>query len=325
MVDKTKPVDPGKLTAYERWELPNIGSNAPDRKLSNAASQKPRPPTADDIEKIRKQAYDAGFEEGRKAGFDKGHNEGLVSGKDDGFKQGLAEGLEEGQSQISDHVARLERLLSELLAPIEKQQNLIEEAMLNVSMAVARTVIHKELSLDASSIQMAIKSILDDLPKVDKGFSLIIHPDDEPHVRPVIEKYDAAITLKLDPSITPGGCFFNSSTQLIDYTIEKRFQKTVQAMLSEAVKNTSADSNLEVPSSIGALSDYPAQTLSEESVAEQGSPEQGSAEQDSPEQGSSEQNSPEQESSEHSASIDPEKKAIDEREDGSQDEEAQSE
>ena len=261
MVDKTKQQDPGKLTAYERWELPNIGK-ASDRKLANTTPQKLKPPTADDLEKIRQQAYEEGFEEGRKAGLEKGNAEGIVSGKQDGFKQGLDQGLEAGQSQISERVARLDQLLSELVIPLEKQQGLIEEAMLNVSMAVARAVIHKELSIDSSSIQKAIHAILDDLPKIDNGFSLVIHPDNEKHVQPILKKYDAAINLKLDASLTPGGCIFNSSTQLIDYTIEKRFQKTVQAMLADAVKGASGDIGVEVPSSIGALSDYPSDVLS---------------------------------------------------------------
>lgn len=261
MVDKTKQQDPGKLTAYERWELPNIGK-ATDRKLANTATQKLKPPTADDLEKIRQQAYEEGFEEGRKAGLEKGNAEGIVSGKQDGFKQGLDQGLEAGQSQISERVARLEQLLSELLIPLEKQQGLIEEAMLNVSMAVARAVIHKELTIDSSSIQKAINSILSDLPKIDQGFSLVIHPSNEEHVQPILKKYKAAINLKLDDSLTPGGCIFNSSSQLIDYTIEKRFQKTVQTMLADAVKGASDDIGIEVPSSIGALSDYPSETLS---------------------------------------------------------------
>jgi flagellar assembly protein FliH len=136
--------------------------------------------------------------------------------------------------------------------------------MLNVSMAVARAVIHRELSLDSSSIQQAIHSILNDLPKADKGFSLKINSRDEPFIKPILDRYESSITLKLDETITQGGCVLNSSSQFIDYTIEKRFQKIVQAMLSEALQGGSAQSNVEVPSSIGALSDYPSDTLEED-------------------------------------------------------------
>jgi flagellar assembly protein FliH len=262
MVDKTRQVDQGKLTAYERWELPNIGGEkAGPRNLTNTAQPKFKLPTAQDIETIRKQAYQAGLEEGRKAGFDKGQTEGLISGKEQGHKQGLEQGLSAGQTQINQTLARLDVLLGELVSPIEKQQTLVEEAMLNVSMAVSRAVIHRELSLDSSSIQQAIHLILNDLPKMDAGFSLKINPVDEAFITPILNRYESELTLKLDDSITPGGCVLLSSSQLIDYTIEKRFQKTVQSMLSVAMQGNADKSIQEVPSSIGSLSDYPSETL----------------------------------------------------------------
>jgi flagellar assembly protein FliH len=264
MVDKTRQVEPGKLTAYERWELPNIGEQNPrSHKLVNTNSQKIKPPTAEDIETIRKQAYDAGFEEGRKAGNEQGYQEGIALGKVEGNKQGLAQGLAEGQAQINQTLAQLEVLLAELVGPLSKQQTLLEEAMLNVAMAVARTVIHRELSLDSSSIQQAIHAILLDLPQVDKGFLLKINPKDEAFIKPILDQYESAISLKLDNTITPGGCLLSSSSQLIDYTIEKRFQKTVQAMLNVALQGNAESQAVEVPPSIGALSDYPSDTLDE--------------------------------------------------------------
>tara|TARA_R110001592_G_scaffold38315_2_gene126481 strand:- start:21464 stop:22417 length:954 start_codon:yes stop_codon:yes gene_type:complete len=267
MVDKTQQVDPGKLTAYERWELPNIGvEKAGSRHLTNTAQAKLKPPTAQDLENIRKQAYEAGFQEGLKSGFDKGNSDGLVAGKEAGHKQGIEQGLATGQIQINQTLEKLDTLLVELISPIEKQQVLVEEAMLNVSMAVARAVIHRELSLDSSSIQQAIHLILNDLPKMESGFSLKINPVDEVFIQPILNRYDSILTLKLDDSITAGGCVLLSSSQLIDYTIEKRFQKTVQSMLSVAMQSNSDKDIQEVPSSIGALSDYPSETLDDSSL-----------------------------------------------------------
>jgi flagellar assembly protein FliH len=167
----------------------------------------------------------------------------------------------DGQSRIETRLLQLDQLLSELVTPIKKQQDLIEEAMLNVSMAVARAVIYRELSIDSSAIKLAIEKILNDLPKSDKGFVLSIHPQDETAVSPVLTRYDSALTLKLDDTISVGGCVLESSTQFIDYTIEKRFQKTVQSMLSAAIQNVSEQSGHELPSSINALTDYPADVL----------------------------------------------------------------
>lgn len=263
MVNKTRQIEPGKLTAYERWELPNIGTDKPAGPQTNAATNKIRPPTADEIEAIRQQAYDEGKQEGYQAGLAEGKQEGLPLGKQEGFEQGLEQGLAEGQALIEARLHQLDQLLSELIAPVEKQQNLIEEAMLNVSMAVARAVIYRELSIDSSSIQLAVERILNDLPKADKGFVLRIHPQDETAVAPVLKRYESGMTLKLDDKLSAGGCVLDSSTQFIDYTIEKRFQKTVQSMLSAAIQNVSEQSGHELPSSINALTDYPTDVLTD--------------------------------------------------------------
>ena len=155
-----------------------------------------------------------------------------------------------------------------MIQPIEKQQSLIEEAMLNISMAVARAVIYRELSLDSSSIKLAVENILNDLPKADKGFVLHVHPQDESAVAPVLQRYSSGMTLKLDDKLSVGGCVLDCSTQFIDYTIEKRFQKTVQSMLSAAIQNVSEQSGHELPSSINALTDFPSDVLQEEVLQE---------------------------------------------------------
>lgn len=268
MVDKTKQVDPGKLTAYERWELPNIGVEKPgSKRLTTSQRDRLKPPTADDLEQIRKQAYDSGMQEGRQAGREQGLTEGRAKGKEEGYQvgysQGLEEGLAAGQTQINESLVNLESLLSELIAPLNKQQNILEEAMLNVSMAVARAVIHRELSIDSSSIREALHLTLNELPKVDKGFSIRVHPKDEAFVSPILERHKAEMILKTDDSILPGGFELSSSSQLIDHTIEKRFQKTVQSMLSAAIQGGADADQIEVPSTIAALSDYSSDTLNQ--------------------------------------------------------------
>lgn len=269
MVNKTRQIEPGKLTAYERWELPNIGSDKPASSQSVSVSKKVRPPTADEIEAIRQQAFDEGKQEGYQAGYKEGRQEGLEAGtkegKEQGFEEGFEKGLQEGQAAIELRLGQLDNMLSELITPIKKQQDLIEEAILNVSMAVARAVIYRELSIDSSAIRKAVEHILNDLPKADNGFVLSIHPQNETAVAPVLDRYQSLMRLKLDDKLSVGGCVLESSSQFIDYTIEKRFQKAVQSMLSAAILNVSEQAGHELPSSINSLTDYHADFLDDSS------------------------------------------------------------
>ena len=103
MAEKPGRIPAGELTAYERWELPNLQGNqsAFSRSASAPASSRSvKPLTAADIEEIRKQAYQAGFDEGKLAGHEAGRQDGLVTGQQEGLAEGLQQGLVEGQQQI---------------------------------------------------------------------------------------------------------------------------------------------------------------------------------------------------------------------------------
>lgn len=262
MVDKRIPL--GELTAYERWELPNIGE--PSAKAEAAPkAEKIKPPTAEQIEAITKQAYEAGFEEGYKAGLDKGlvegreqgHSEGLELGNKAGHEQGLAQ----GQSEVDARLAQLEQQISQIIDPVAAQQQQVQEAMLNVAVALSRAVIHRELSIDSSSLKVALGSILDDLPASDKGAVLRVNEQDFDVIQSLLSRFKANIELVSDSAIMSGGFSLKTSSQLIDYTIEKRFQKAVQGMLSAAM-NGPGETMQEVPSSIDSLSDFSSDTLS---------------------------------------------------------------
>lgn len=266
MVDKSKKVPLGELSAYERWELPNIGdpSQVPRKK---EVQEKIKPPTAEQIESITKQAYEAGFEEGYRDGQDKGFETGSAEGRKEGLETGHKEGYDQGlakaQTEINQKLAQLESLMRQLVNPISMQQQLVEEAMLNVAVALSRAVIHRELSLDSSSLSLTLSQVIEELPALDAGAHLRINAQDREVVESVLSGMNASLELINDASVQAGGFLLKTASQLIDYTVQKRFQKAVQGMLDSAVNQKSSKMQ-EVPSNIEALSDYPVDTLSED-------------------------------------------------------------
>ncbi len=267
MVDKNRRIPVGELSAYERWELPNIGST--DELASKAQSKKTekiKPPTAEQIEAITKQAYESGFEEGHKDGFPKGaeagrtagHAEGLESGKSEGYAQGLAQ----AQNEVNEKLAGLESLVSQIVSPIEQQQKVVEEALLNVAVALSRAVIHRELTIDSSILSLTVSRILEDLPALDSGVVLKVNERDLEQVGQILKGLAANVDLVSEPSVLAGGFLIKTSAQVIDYTVEKRFQKAVQGMLDSAV-NKRPSGMQEVPATISTLSDYSSDTLNQ--------------------------------------------------------------
>ncbi|MFT6123179.1 MAG: flagellar assembly protein FliH [Oleiphilaceae bacterium] len=262
MSDKKEERPLGELSAYERWELPTLNDpNAPLRSRSAVVNKPIKPLTAKDLEKIHQDAYIAGFEEGQTAGHEAGQKTGLNVGKKTGHQEGLQQGLVAGQVQINEQIEQLKKLMSQLIDPISDQRKQVEQSTLNVALAMARTVIHRELKLDSSSIKTALTNVYQSLPKMDQGLVLTINPADKVHLDHVLESIEHKIELKQDSSIMLGGCLLETSNQLIDYTIEKRFQKVVHEMLLNATESESDSASHETSTTIKELSDYPVDLL----------------------------------------------------------------
>lgn len=227
------------LTAYERWELPLL--DATGNEVAREEERNVRPLTAGDIEEIRQAAHADGLEEGRKEGFEAGHKEGLETGHGEGFaageKEGRSHGEEKGLEQTRQDVAakleRLEELMGELLLPIRRHQDEIETALVNLTTVLSRAVLYRELAMDSSQIVAVVRKAMASLPSTSENVRIHIHPDDYQFVSEVADRFEAKTSVVEDAAIMRGGCRLETRHSLVDFTIEKRFQKAVQDMLSE--------------------------------------------------------------------------------------------
>jgi len=236
MSDKSKVKSLGEMSAFERWELPEIGEGKPDTPAQKV-EQKFKPPTAEELEQIHKQAYQDGYDEGYKAGFNNGHKDGLRSGEQQGIElgkqTGLQQGLEDAKPLIDQQKARLSELINALEHPISEQIEMLQQSLLNVTIALSRAVIFRSLEQDKSIIQEALNAVLSDIERMSVPDSLLVNPDDFGVVQEVLERIGSSIKLKGDASVLPGGLKLESASQIVDYTVEKRFQKSVQAILNQ--------------------------------------------------------------------------------------------
>jgi len=245
-----------ELTAYERWELPVMDADEDVQPSSQVQAEEieeieVKPLTAQDLEEIRQAAWSEGHEEGLQAGLQEGREQGIKSGHEEGYRQGLEQGLVEGQrqgeeakrSEIDASLQRLEQVTSELMEPLRKNQEDVEQALLNLALAVARSVIRREISLDTSHIAQVVGEAINALPRGSGRIKLHVSPQDAPLVRQMVERQQEEWTVVENPDILPGGCKVETAFSMVDYTIEKRFQLTVQQMLGRQTAVPSASEN----------------------------------------------------------------------------------
>ncbi|HTN33661.1 MAG TPA: flagellar assembly protein FliH [Marinobacter sp.] len=228
-----------QLTAYERWELPLLdarGNEVPREEERNI-----KPLTAADLGEIHRTAHEDGYNEGKKAGYQAGLAEGQSRGHAEGLSTGLAEGREQGEQrgykdtrkELDAKLDRLEHLMGELLFPISRHEDELETVLLNLTTALARAVVYRELVMDSSQIQEVVRRALQALPSTADNVRIHVHPSDLELVQQVAERLEAAASIVGDDAILPGGCKLETRHSLVDFTVEKRFQRVIQDMLEQ--------------------------------------------------------------------------------------------
>lgn len=257
-----------QLTAYERWELPLL--DARGNEVAREEERDVKPLTAADLEEIRKAAREDGYNEGREAGYQAGLAEGRAEGHEEGLQTGVAEGREQGEKQgyeetrkdIDTKLDSLEHLMGELLLPIRRHEDEVESALVNLTTVLARAVVFRELSLDSSQIQSVVRRALSALPSTAENLRIHIHPDDENFVREVTARLDSSAAIIADDTILPGGCTVQTRHSLVDFTVEKRFQRAVQSMLAQQAAEGESGEVEELDALMGDLTDFQRDVLS---------------------------------------------------------------
>lgn len=257
-----------QLTAYERWELPLLDERG--NEIAREEERDVKPLTAADLGEIRTAAREDGYNEGREAGYQAGLAEGRAEGHEEGKQAGLAEGREQGEKQgyddtrkeIDAKLDRLEHLMGELLLPIRRHEDEVETALVNLTTVLARAVVFRELSLDSSQIKSVVRRALAALPSTADNLRIHIHPDDETFVREVTERLESSTSIIADDAILPGGCKVETRHSLVDFTVEKRFQRAVQTMLAEQSSEGESPEAEELDAMMGDLSDFQRDVLS---------------------------------------------------------------
>ncbi|KMQ74958.1 flagellar assembly protein FliH [Marinobacter subterrani] len=251
-----------QLTAYERWELPLLDERG--NEVARVEERDVKPLTAADIDEIRQAAREDGYNEGREQGYQSGLAEGRQQGHQEGLETGLAEGREQGKTrgyedtrkEMDTRVDRLEHLMGELLLPIRRHEDELETALVNLTTVLARAVVYRELSIDSSQIRQVVRRALEALPSTAENIRIHIHPDDCETVRDVAARLETSASVIEDDTILPGGCRVETRHSLVDFTVEKRFQRAVQGMLDQQMSESEAGETEELDSLMDDLTGF---------------------------------------------------------------------
>ncbi|WP_246841029.1 flagellar assembly protein FliH [Hahella sp. CCB-MM4] len=252
-------IPPEQLTAYERWELPVIG----EEYARKNSAKSPKPPTAAELEGIREAAYEEGLEQGKAEGLKKGHDEGYRKGLEEGRQEGLKEGTAKGEAAalkaksaaIQSQMTQFGQLMNALQQPIQEYQEEVEEAMLNLVLAISRSVIFRELAMGPTQIVAVVREALAALPNTEEQITVYVAPSDVDYLEEHLPA-DHTYRYTRDSKIMAGGCRVETRHTLLDYTVEKRFQAAIQQMLSRHSDETVSTDSHDYTDQMGEMSDF---------------------------------------------------------------------
>lgn len=174
--------------------------------------------TAAQLEEISNQAYEEIREQARE--------DGIREGREAGYQAGM----EAAQQAIDQQTQRLSAAIDQLSHYLAGQDDEVEQALVNVATCIASAVIRRELTLDGSQIQQIIQEAIATLPMEASNLTVHLSEQDYQLMTSQADK-PAHWQLKIDPSLSSGGCRVTTTHSVVDYTLEEQFQQTVNTLV----------------------------------------------------------------------------------------------
>ncbi|HEY7776578.1 MAG TPA: flagellar assembly protein FliH [Kineobactrum sp.] len=153
--------------------------------------------------------------------------------QDEGYARGLEQGRVAGKAEMVRKGAALEAVIASMLQPLKEIDAAVEDELVQLALAVARQVLHRELVLAPEQVIAAVREAMAELPSNSRSIRLLLHPDDVALVREAIAipAGPAGWQVEEDPAIGRGGCKVLSANTLVDATLDSRMQAVAARVL----------------------------------------------------------------------------------------------
>ncbi|WP_221799293.1 FliH/SctL family protein [Oceanobacter mangrovi] len=214
-------------------------------------------PTAEELETIRREAYNEGLEqglvEGRQTGEKKGYQEGLAKGKTEGLQQGEKEGRSKGfaageaeakeavQTQVkelADRFAGLQRLARKSL--LERDAEL-PEMLAALVVGACEQVLKYELADGARGVYQYVREALQQLPEGSEADAKVyVAADDASHLEGQLADFGEQLEFAIDKNLKAGECQVKTADSRVDYRVQEHLQ-TLLTQLAPALRQNVPD------------------------------------------------------------------------------------
>lgn len=233
-VEDHKPIDPSQTNAFNKpigkWQY-----EAPDQQEEDIV-----PLTAQDIEQIRKDAFEEGISAGHEQGYEEGHAKGLEAGEAQGIELGKQNGLEQGKAQADAaaevHLDAIKAILDQLHAPLAQVNDAVKNELVLLALSLAKAIVKIELKQSTDSLLQVISESIAVLPIQESSYQIHLQAED---LAALQEKFDEQTLHKnrwqlvANPELSRGGCKIVTHSNAVDMSIARRCEQVFDQLLLE--------------------------------------------------------------------------------------------
>lgn len=189
------------LTAWQRWELGSFEQ----KKAAASAAQKSAAgnlPTADDVERMHRDAH----------------------------KQGYDAGYEEGTARARMEALRLHTLVEQLNDALGQFDQKVAESLLDLSLEVARQVVRQTIAARPAMILDVVREALTQLPH--QHAAIYLHPEDASLVRSYLGDQLTHLGHRIfeEAGLARGGLRMEAGGSHLDAGVETRWRRVIESM-----------------------------------------------------------------------------------------------
>ncbi|MDH4283772.1 MAG: flagellar assembly protein FliH [Gallionellaceae bacterium] len=190
-----------QLTAYQRWELPAFDLVRKEVEENRSVVELP---TAAQIEQIRAQAHEEGYQTG----------------------------YAEGKQRVETEAQRLAQMINMLNQELLQLDQKIAQDLLDLSLEIARQMLQQTLTVKPELLLEIVQNTINELPYFNQHAHLLLHPDDAELVRAQLGEQlnHAGWKIIENNQIERGGCRVETAHSQVDATLATRWQRITESI-----------------------------------------------------------------------------------------------
>ncbi|MFC1750163.1 flagellar assembly protein FliH [Pseudomonadota bacterium] len=158
----------------------------------------------------------------------------------EGIEQGKQAGLAQAKELIDNYQAQFVAMLEALSAPVEHLDEKIEHELVDLSVAIARQIVRRELKTEPAQVVGVVKEALSILPSGVQNIKVYLNPSDAQLVSDIMlaNVDERKWQVVEDPVMERGGCRVETDSSTVDAAIDARIAAiAVRLMGGERVED----------------------------------------------------------------------------------------